>query len=298
MEMRLPPLKLKIMLESNPPKSIILVRRLALTQESNWSFSLLDPVFFTSEPQGLAATTNNNNYHWIIYVCMSIHVYIYVYISIHICIEREREREISEALRLTPRQRFRRLASRVRCILGRDERTPEKAERRRTLGKGSGRRSDRTGCLRYVSCLRSPQGDLKQETYRKVVLWSDDHLHRRLHLPPVARPLRLLDHEVDPLPELPGLWSTAVFLLEIPEISIESLDKSRISRWSLEVITTILRCFRSKPRPGNQIHKSEVRKWFAWTPWPVQCCGLRRRGWVKSCTPKRLRESATSPTYL
>ena len=42
-----------------------------------------------------------------------------------------------------------------------------------------------------------------------------------------------------------------VFLLEIPEISIESLDESQISRWPLAVITAISRCFRSKSRPWN-----------------------------------------------
>ena len=36
---------------------------------------------------------------------------------------------------------------------------------------------------------------------------------------------------------------TAVFLLRIPDISIEGLDKSSISRWSPEVLATVLRCF-------------------------------------------------------
>ena len=38
---------------------------------------------------------------------------------------------------------------------------------------------------------------------------------------------------------------------KVPEISIESLDESYISRWSLEVFTTIKICFRSKSRPWN-----------------------------------------------
>ena len=48
---------------------------------------------------------------------------------------------------------------------------------------------------------------------------------------------------------------TAVFLLKIPEISIEGLDKSYISRWSPEVLITILRCFSPKSRPWNVKYK-------------------------------------------
>ena len=45
--------------------------------------------------------------------------------------------------------------------------------------------------------------------------------------------------------------SYLIFILKIPENSIESLDESSISRLSLEVLTTILGCFRSKSRPWN-----------------------------------------------
>ena len=41
---------------------------------------------------------------------------------------------------------------------------------------------------------------------------------------------------------------TTVFLPKIPENSIESLDESWISRWSLEVLNTSLSCFCSKSR--------------------------------------------------
>ena len=47
-------------------------------------------------------------------------------------------------------------------------------------------------------------------------------------------------------------WHTAVFfLLEIPQISVESLEESYISRWSLEVLSTILRFCCLKPRSWN-----------------------------------------------
>ena len=50
--------------------------------------------------------------------------------------------------------------------------------------------------------------------------------------------------------------STGVFPLKILELSIESLDKQWFCRWSLEVLTAILRCFRSKSRPWNLKYKS------------------------------------------
>ena len=48
----------------------------------------------------------------------------------------------------------------------------------------------------------------------------------------------------------------AVFLLRIPETSIESLGKSQISRRSLEVLTTTLGGFRSTSRPWNLEYES------------------------------------------
>ena len=52
---------------------------------------------------------------------------------------------------------------------------------------------------------------------------------------------------------------TVVFLLEISEMSIESLEESEISMRSLEVFTTMLVCFLSKLRPWSL--KDESRKY-------------------------------------
>ena len=47
--------------------------------------------------------------------------------------------------------------------------------------------------------------------------------------------------------------ATAVFPLTIPDISIESLDTSLSSRWSLEVLNTILITYCSKSRRCNML---------------------------------------------
>ena len=54
-------------------------------------------------------------------------------------------------------------------------------------------------------------------------------------------------HTYNPGHALPA----AVLLPKIPEISIESLGKSQISRWYLEVLTTIVKFVRSKSRLWN-----------------------------------------------
>ena len=65
--MRIPPLNIKILLESNPLRSRILVRRLAATV----SKSLLGCVY--------------------IYIYIYIYIHIYIYIYIYIDIHRERD---------------------------------------------------------------------------------------------------------------------------------------------------------------------------------------------------------------
>ena len=60
-------------------------------------------------------------------------------------------------------------------------------------------------------------------------------------------------HTWDPFQRLPRQEEftdhTAVLPIQIPEFSIEGLDKSWISRWSLEVLNTMLSLFLPKLRP-------------------------------------------------
>ena len=70
-------------------------------------------------------------------------------------------------------------------------------------------------------------------------------------------------------PSLSLATPAAVFLFRIPEISIESLDKSWISRWSLdaEVLHTMLLSFPPKLRPWNLKYKHmKVTKMAALSP--------------------------------
>ena len=79
-----------------------------------------------------------------------------------------------------------------------------------------------------------------------------------------------------------------VFLFEIPEISIESLDKSQISSWSLEVLSTILMIFYSKSRLWNLTHENIVTKMTArdHTDSRVTCAPrVDYVAWVYSRTP-------------
>ena len=91
----------------------------------------------------------------------------------------------------------------------------------------------------YLKILNIYIDNLKRESSAKVVKWFLEWRPppvKRDSGTPGARPKQML---------------TAVFPLTIPEMSIESLDKSANGRWSLEVSTTVLRCFRSKSRPWN-----------------------------------------------
>ena len=66
--------------------------------------------------------------------------------------------------------------------------------------------------------------------------------------------LRRRDPSAGIKPRPPGIFppgSAAVVLLTIPERSVEGLAKYQISRRSLEVLTTSLRCFCLKSRPWN-----------------------------------------------
>ena len=89
MDMRIPPLNIKILLESNPLKPGILIRRLAIMARGGAIFCEgVGPSACCYCPwNGLYHITS---YHIILYY---IHVYICVCVYIYIYIERERERE-------------------------------------------------------------------------------------------------------------------------------------------------------------------------------------------------------------
>ena len=53
-----------------------------------------------------------------------------------------------------------------------------------------------------------------------------------------------------------NLSSTAVFLLKIPDCSVESVDQSQFGRRSREVSNTMLRCSCSKSRLWNRMYES------------------------------------------
>ena len=74
---------------------------------------------------------------------------------------------------------------------------------------------------------------------------------------PDARPISSLSNAL--LKVQSAKSSAAVFLLEIPETSIESLEKAQSGRWSLEVLHTIWEVLVSKSRPWNP--KYENRKY-------------------------------------
>ena len=48
-------------------------------------------------------------------------------------------------------------------------------------------------------------------------------------------------------------WRTTILLLEVPEMSIESLDESQISRWSLQVLITMLNIFTEAAIPVSEV---------------------------------------------
>ena len=75
MDVRIPPLKMKIMLESNPLKSRNLVRRLAVAPER----------FGTPRRPPEAGTRGPYSYVYLC-VCVYIYIYIYMYICIHVYI--------------------------------------------------------------------------------------------------------------------------------------------------------------------------------------------------------------------
>ena len=87
-------------------------------------------------------------------------------------------------------------------------------------------------------------------TYIYIYIYTHMHIHIPIHIP-IHKYIYIYIYTHSVL-----LSVTAALLPEIPEVSVESLEESQISRWSQEVLIKMLSLFLPNLRPWNLKYNS------------------------------------------